>query len=400
MARTIFVTGGTGFVAGRFIEVALRDSATRVRALVRDPRRAERLLRWSSDRVEIVRGDLLDGQAVLGAVAGATHVLHAAYGTDGTDEEQYRATVEGARNVLDAAREHGPRRVIILSSLAVYDWGTGSRIDESSPLAVSGDAYARSKIEVERLAREAFDRYQTPTVVLQPSLVWGPGSETWTTSFLDALDEGPVPLVDGGARACPLVYVDDVVDAVLRAFEAPGIEGERFLISSGERTTWRDLLQGYRALLGRGELVDVASEQLRRDAGIVRRVRSLVSALPRTLAAVQNDSDLRRAVRRLPIVDALLRLAPGARRVLSLARRRPVARSAAAVPPGECPQIATTGPLPAIHPDRLRLYAADLEVDAARARRVLGFEPRYCLERGLDRVRAWAEHQGRTAPLF
>ena len=75
--------------------------------------------------------------------------------------------------------------------------------------------------------------------VLQPTVVYGPFGVTWTVRPLEQLQDGGLLLINGGTGVCNAVYVDDVVDAMVRASTAPSAHGEAFLISGADAAAAR-----------------------------------------------------------------------------------------------------------------------------------------------------------------
>ncbi|RPI60981.1 MAG: NAD(P)-dependent oxidoreductase, partial [Lysobacterales bacterium] len=187
------VTGGTGFLGTHLVTELLHDDWT-VRVLARRVGRATRL----PEGVEVVIGDL-DDNGVLGEAArGADVVFHLAAATSGPWEAHAATTVEGTRRMLEACHDAGVRRFILASSIVVYDKSgrvPGEVIRESSELleaAPAAGAYARGKLEAERLARQYMlgaaggskgnrsaaspaDAGRMEVVIVRPGLVYGPG---------------------------------------------------------------------------------------------------------------------------------------------------------------------------------------------------------------------------------
>ena len=99
----ILVTGGTGFV-GHAIVHELRAQGRDVRALVRDPQRAQRLASWHA---ELATGDVTDPASLGAALDGCTHVVHLVAIIRGSDADFERVMIRGTQNVIAAAREAG-----------------------------------------------------------------------------------------------------------------------------------------------------------------------------------------------------------------------------------------------------------------------------------------------------
>src|SRR3984885_11133063 len=133
MPSTIFVTGATGQTGGNVCE-QLIQRGDHVRALVRSPDEASAL---SDVGVELVKGDIRDGDDVLRAAKGAEAAIHCAalLGGASQDLEDFKAVnMVGTANVLDAGKAHGMRRVVALSTATFLNLGTGVDFEEAPVL--------------------------------------------------------------------------------------------------------------------------------------------------------------------------------------------------------------------------------------------------------------------------
>ncbi|MDX1630318.1 MAG: NAD-dependent epimerase/dehydratase family protein [Thermoanaerobaculia bacterium] len=384
------VTGAAGFIGGRLVE-RLAESEVEVRAFVHRLSRASRIAVYP---LELIDGDVRDAGTVVRAAEDCDLIFHCAYGTGGSQRLRSKVNVEGTANVLDAARKHEVSRVVHLSSLVVYGHTEDGDLDESAPRRSMGDAYSSSKLAAERRALRAADR-GLPVAVLQPTTVYGPFGGVWTANVLQSLASGRVILVDGGQGLANPVYVDDLVEAMLLAAVRPGAVGEAFLISSAEEVTWRELYEGFAELL---ELEDRTVEMTEDEAiSHFRRQRwkgpGLIS---RGLSLLRKDEDLR---------DRLLatregRLVRWAGSTLIPQSWQPRIKSwlkALAGKGGTKESGSSAGSELPIHPTppgMVRFLSARTRVRIDKARRVLGFEPRYDFEAGMARTGAWARWAG------
>lgn len=157
--------------------------------------------------------------------------------------------VDGTRNLLEAASRQNIRRVVHISSMAVYAPVSGL-VDEAAPLLEDGNAYSSAKVECESLmARYAGQGVET--VVLRPSCIYGQGSTAWTQRIGRLLRAGRLgDLGPAGRGACNLIHVEDAADAVLSALRVPDAAGEAFNLSSPEIPSWNEYLARFAAALG------------------------------------------------------------------------------------------------------------------------------------------------------
>jgi NADH dehydrogenase len=223
----ILVTGGTGFV-GHAIVHELRAQGRDVRALVRDPRRAERLASWG---VELATGDVTDTATLAVATAGCTHVVHLVAIIRGSDAEFERVMVRGTQNVVAAAREAGVERFVLMSAL-----GTTETTRKLVP-------YWRAKWQMEQdVAASGLEH-----VILRPSFVFGKEGGVLPT-FVRQIRYSPVVTVlgPGTARLQP-IWVGDVAAHFARAVYLTDAANRLFELGGPDVVTWNEL---YRRIAG------------------------------------------------------------------------------------------------------------------------------------------------------
>jgi nucleoside-diphosphate-sugar epimerase/predicted dehydrogenase len=220
----ILVTGASGFLGGRLIEV-LAGQGNSVRGATRLLSRTKQL-----PGIEWVRCDLAREDQIRNALCDVETVFHCAAlcGAPGSLQEYQEANVEGTKRLLRLAAEAGVRNFIYVSSMSVYAIppDAASPMDESSPLderAAERGAYTRSKLAADRAVLEFARRHRSPAlrwprvVLLRPGTIYGPGAKIPVGRFqLPSSDTRPII---AGSRRTPagLVYVDDVVDAMITA---------------------------------------------------------------------------------------------------------------------------------------------------------------------------------------
>ncbi len=244
------VTGATGFV-GAAVARALLARGDTVRALAR---RGSDRTNVQGLALEVVEGDLTDPASLHAALRDCEALFHVAadYRLGAPDPSQlYRANVDGTRNILDAARAAGVRRVVYTSSVATVGIPRdGSPGVESTPVALENmiGHYKRSKFLAEEVARAAAHDGMD-VVIASPSTPVGPGDVKPTPTGQLVLDAaaGRMPAyVDTGLN---IVHVDDVAAGHLLAY-AHGQAGERYILG-GEDLSLRDILEQIAGIVGR-----------------------------------------------------------------------------------------------------------------------------------------------------
>jgi dihydroflavonol-4-reductase len=244
------VTGATGFVG-----------AAVARALIREGWQVRALARKGSDRrnvqhlpLEVVEGDLADRASLERALAECEALFHVAadYRLGAFDPRQlYRTNVEGTRNILEASRQAGVRRVVYTSSVATVGIPRdGTPGNEDTPVGIADmiGHYKRSKFLAEQVVRDAAVAGLS-VVIVNPSTPIGPGDIKPTPTGQMVLDAaaGRMPAyVDTGLN---VVHVDDVAAGHLLAFHR-GRVGERYILG-GQDLTLRQILVEIAGLVGR-----------------------------------------------------------------------------------------------------------------------------------------------------
>lgn len=231
------VTGATGFIGGRLVG-ALLKAGEPVRALVRDPDRARRLL---DPRVELCTGDLTQPATLAAAVSGCARVYHAAavVSFSGPRARFEQVNVAGTRHLLAACRAAGVRRLLHVSSVAAAGPATTPRVEDDLP-APQSDAYAQTKALQEQAVLAA-GRAGLDVVVVRPSMVFGPGDRGGINTVARLARRGRLKAWLGtGENWFNCVFVDDLVDGMRRAMDAgqPG----RIYHLGGEDCTLRQLM--------------------------------------------------------------------------------------------------------------------------------------------------------------
>ena len=239
--RRVLITGATGFIGGRLAEIlSLRDGWA-VRALVHNPSHASRLARLP---VEMMMGDLDSAEDAARAVDGCDAVVHCAIGTDwGNRKRIFDINVGGTERLTQAALAKNVARFVHVSTWAIHDLSRPRVIDESTaPDPPPGNDYAESKAEAEQVVKRAVANGLC-AVTFRLTNVYGPFSTIFITRPVSHLAKGELILL-GDAERIPssTVHVDSVVEAIVRALEAPAdvVKGELFVISDGDDLSWAD----------------------------------------------------------------------------------------------------------------------------------------------------------------
>jgi nucleoside-diphosphate-sugar epimerase len=274
----VLVTGADGFIGARLV-ARLAAAGVGVRALVR-----RGLLRPPEPHIERVRGDITDRPSLEAAARDCEVVFHCAWG--GTTLAEARAVnVEGTVNVVDAAVRAGARRVVHVSTMSVHGRRLPPVLTEDAPLVFRGDPYGVSKAEGERAAFARGAASGIEVVALRPTLVYGPGAPYWLLGYFQRVRSEQVALIDGGRGVANLIFVEDLIDALLAAATVPGVAGEAFLVSGADPVSWREYLGAFAAMCGK-PLPPSVPRWRARLAVQALRVYGLLTARPRRLVGM------------------------------------------------------------------------------------------------------------------
>jgi nucleoside-diphosphate-sugar epimerase len=208
--RTLAVTGGTGFVGKRFVDLALAEGWT-VRALARSPQLVRDGIQWIS-------GGLHDLASLTELVAGTDAIIHIAGAVNAPDRNAFAwANIAGTQAVIDAAMTAGVARFVHVSSLAARESGLSN--------------YGWSKVGAE----DAVKASGLDWVMVRPPGIYGPGDRDQLDLF-KAARLGVMPLPPAGRLS--LLHVDDLARLLLRLVEPDAPSGMIYEADDGREGGW------------------------------------------------------------------------------------------------------------------------------------------------------------------
>ncbi len=238
--KTMFITGGAGFIANTLIKHYVEKN----KIVVYDNFHRDTLTGSGMDthpNVTIIKGDVLDFDLLCSSMKGADIVIHAA-GIAGIDTviknpvQTMRVNMIGTSNALEAARINGiTDRFVDFSTSEVF--GSMAFRSSEEDVTVSGSAgearwtYAVSKLAGEHLAHAYYKQYKLPVVTVRPFNVYGPGQtgEGAIQIFIKrALKNEEIKIDGDGNQIRAWCFVDDFVDCLIRCIENPKAIGESF----------------------------------------------------------------------------------------------------------------------------------------------------------------------------
>jgi UDP-glucose 4-epimerase len=227
----VLVSGATGFL-GHYVVARLLERGHSVRAIVRpaspDPS-------WI-DEVEIFRADLRVCETLLTAFDGIDALLHLAAATSGDEDVQFASTVVGTETLLETMSKSSVKRLLHVSSIAVYDWARARGVmDEETPLLkdiYNMGAYVIAKIWQERLVSRAALAQSWKLTIMRPGFIWGPQH-----AAIGGMGRvfGNIYVMFGPFTRLPLTHVVNCAHCIVAAMESPASTGESFNVIDGDQ---------------------------------------------------------------------------------------------------------------------------------------------------------------------
>jgi nucleoside-diphosphate-sugar epimerase len=157
----------------------------------------------------------------------------------------------GTRNVAEAAADAGVKRLVHVSSIAVYGLLVRGRVTEDHPLSAGGSiAYNVTKADGERMLLDVAARRGLDYSIIRPGMIYGPKSEPWTLRMFRLARRSPLVFIGDGSGSAHPIHVDDVVALTVLLATHPAASGEAFNCSADPAPTFREFLGGYMRLAG------------------------------------------------------------------------------------------------------------------------------------------------------
>jgi len=277
--RKVLVTGGEGFIGSTLVDHLLALGAE-VRAYVHyKPYGSAGYLAGREDEVEIVAGDVRDGERVSEAVRGRDTVFHLAalIGIPYSyvaPESYIQTNVVGTYNVVNACRHHGIGRMVHTSTSETYGTALTAPISEEHPLQPQSP-YSASKIGADMMALSFKHSFDVPVAVIRPFNTYGPrqSARAVIPTILSQLHAGATEIKLGSTTPTrDFNYVDDTARGFISVAESDRALGHVVNIGSGREISIGDLAELLVAVSGKDAKVVADESRVRPDNSEVERL--------------------------------------------------------------------------------------------------------------------------------
>lgn len=254
------ITGGTGFIGRRLVN-KLIEKGYRVRVLSHRELNENEIKKIFNGKVEVIKGNIYSLEDVKKACFNVKKVIHLAAASKGDWNYHLDTTITGTRNILEAADSLKVESVIYVSTINVYDakkYPHNRVINEDfayEDLPERRGNYSHAKLRAEKFVKEFIKKSQMPISIVRPGLVYGPGKQAFLQDIGYRIGKRLVVVIGSGNRRLPLVYVDNLVDALVMIAQKKEGSREVFNVVDCEYPTQHTYMKAYKKLTNERLLV-------------------------------------------------------------------------------------------------------------------------------------------------
>lgn len=249
----VLVTGGTGFIGRRLVN-RLLDRGHKVRVLSHRDLTDEELQLLFNSSVNLIVGNIYNYKDVERACDGIRTVYHLAAAMKGDWNYHLDTTVSGTQNMLEAAGKLGVEHFIYTSTINVYDakrYPRNGIIDESFPYENKPENrgfYSHAKLQAEQIVSNFTNESKMTISSVRPGLVYGSGGKIFPQDVGIRIGKHLVIVIGMGFRRLPLVYIDNLVDALTVIGEKAKNPDSVFNVVDKDYPTQREYIKAYRKI--------------------------------------------------------------------------------------------------------------------------------------------------------
>jgi nucleoside-diphosphate-sugar epimerase len=278
ITEQFLITGAPGWLGNRLLYTLVSgnpeipgipapDPNLKVRCLVKPGFQLPQLTN-SNNQVEEIIGDLRDPKMVQVFCQGATNAIlvHCAgvVHPERSPKEFFEINFEGTRNLLQAAEAAGIRKAVVISSNSPIGTNPnrGHLFDEQSPYNPYM-GYGRSKMMLEKVTHEFQQRGKIETVILRPTWFYGPDQPIRQTTFFKMIRGGTAPILGDGGNLRSMVYIDNLIQAVLLAAQSATANGQTYWVADRRPYSMNEIVDTVERLMEKEFGLKVAHKRLR-----------------------------------------------------------------------------------------------------------------------------------------
>lgn len=243
--KSVFITGGSGFIGSHLIE-RLLDNGYELRCLLRYP---AKFAQFGEKTIRKISGDLDDISSLEEGTKGSGCVIHLAALINGREKDIFRTNVDGTKNLLSASVKNGVKRFIFISS-------TEALVRESP--------YGRSKHEGEEVIRSSRINW----TIIRPTIVYGPGDNKHIGRLMNLIKYFPIiPMPGYGHFYLQPLYIDDLVLIIRNVLERDDLNTREYTLAGPEDLSLRNMVREISECLGVRRVILPLPELLVRSVG-------------------------------------------------------------------------------------------------------------------------------------
>ena len=239
--RKTLITGAQGFI-GRALMQHYRAAAQAVHGVD-----------LQGDGGDVYTGDIAEPESWSDLLAASHTVIHTAALVSNArdDAEMWRVNVLATSRLIAAARRHGVRRFVHISSIVVYGNAARGELDETCPVHADGGSYVRTKIAAEHSVLSAHAEGGIEVVIVRPGDVYGPGCRVWVDVPLQLIRTHQFLLPAHGEGRFRPIYIDDLVRGIALAATSASACGQIINLSCHGAVSTREFFRHHHQWLRR-----------------------------------------------------------------------------------------------------------------------------------------------------
>lgn len=268
------VTGASGLLGSHIVE-QLRRRGMPTRVLVR---KSSDISWLRTQGAEFSYGDVTDPASLTQACQGVDAVYHSAakVGDWGPWEDFQRITIDGTRNMLNAAIAARVRRFVHVSSISTYGYHTKEMtVDETFPLGYKmyrWAYYTKSKVGAENIVWDAYRDGKIEVTVIRPAWIYGPRDRTTIARLYRMLKNGQAKILGDGSNRLNVVYAGNIAEAAIEAAGRADCNGEAFNCSNDGEITQQQYFDLLAKAIGAARVTRRVPYRIAHMAGFVCEV--------------------------------------------------------------------------------------------------------------------------------